>query len=102
MKRFITIRWIFVFAAVLMVVPAFGITITVDEFGNGSILLTAPIPLPSKIGDDPGPGGLSNVLIYGLPFAGVQGDVLLNDPGLGVLDVIRFNGNGTLAFYSDN
>jgi len=28
--------------------------------------------------------------------------VLLNDPGMGVLDIIRFNGDGTLIFYSDN
>jgi hypothetical protein len=41
-------------------------------------------------------------LIYTLPFAGVQGDVLINDPVIGILDVIRFNGNSTLIFYSDN
>jgi hypothetical protein len=47
---------------------------------------------------------LSSVLIYTLPFAGVQGDVLLTDADFGgaVLDVIRFNGDGTLIFYSDN
>jgi len=89
-------------ASILLATQASGATITVDEFGNGSILLTVPIPLPFRIGNDPGPGGLNNVLIYTLPFGGIQGDVLLNDPGIGVLDVIRFNGDGTLIFYSDN
>jgi len=89
-------------ASIVLVTEASGGTITVDEFGNGSLLLTVPIPLPFKIGFDPGPGGLNNVLIYTLPFGGIQGDVLLNDPGIGVLDVIRFNGDGTLIFYSDN
>jgi hypothetical protein len=61
---------------------------------------------------DPGPGGLANVMTYDLrnPPGLVAGDVLLNDPGEGILDVIRFNvaagpvaGNiGTLVFYSDN
>jgi len=44
-------------------------------------------------------------LTYRLPFAGVPGDVLLTDAdvaGNPFLDVIRFNGNGTLVFYSDN
>jgi PEP-CTERM motif len=89
-------------ASILLVTQASGATITVDEFGNGAVLLTVPVPLPFRFGNDPGPGGLNNVLIYMLPFAGVQGDVLLNDPGIGVLDVIRFNGDGTLIFYSDN
>src|SRR5438874_12945959 len=56
------------------------------------------------MGLDPGPGGLSPVLIYTLPFLGVQGDVFLTDADFGgaPLDVIRFNGDGTLIFYSDN
>ena len=67
-----------------------------DEYGNGAFG-------PGFIGPDPGPGGLPAVLIYPLPYAGVQGDVLLFDPTEGfVLDVIRFNGDGTLIFYSDN
>jgi hypothetical protein len=78
------------------------VVITVDENGNGS--LTFPQldpPLLSHIGPDPGPGGLDSVLIYTLPFAGYQGDVHLTDDGV-LGDVIRFNGDGTLIFYSDN
>ena len=85
----------------------FGGTISVDEFGN---LFINGVPGPhGVVGNDPGPGGLTNVLIYSIPFAGVQGDVLLLDPfrppdpcSGSRCDVIRFNGNGTLIFYSDN
>jgi len=80
--------------AALLAIPAFAgpITISIDENGNGR---------PHSIGTDPGPGGLTGVLIYTLPFPGVQGDVLLTDSGV-FLDLIRFNGNGTVIFYSDN
>ena len=80
--------------AALVAIPAFAspITISIDENGNGR---------PHSIGTDPGPGGLTGVLIYTLPFPGVQGDVLLTDSGV-FLDLIRFNGNGTVIFYSDN
>src|SRR4051812_19491594 len=73
--------------------------ITVDEngnffstVGNGSFLIT----------NDPGPGGLPNVLTYILPGAysgAVQGDVLISGnaaDGPGIFDIIRFNGNGTM------
>lgn len=80
--------------ATLVAIPAFAgaITITIDENGNGR---------PYTIGTDPGPGGLGGVLIYTLPFTGVQGDVLLSEGGT-FLDLIRFNGDGTAIFYSDN
>lgn len=75
-------------------------TISIDETGNGTIDGTA---LSYHIGADPGPGGLPNALIYTLPFAGVAGQVELIEtdkmpaiPG----DVIRFNGDGTVIFYS--
>jgi hypothetical protein len=47
------------------------------------------------------------VLTYNLPFTGTQGDVALSgiEPGSPfpiVFDIIRFNSNGTLDFYSDN
>ncbi len=67
-------------------------SITVDENGNG---------LPYHLGPDPGPGGLSSTLIYTLPFLGVVGDVELIEPETGIPgDVIRFNGDGTLIYYS--
>ncbi len=68
-----------------------------DEQGNGAFG-------PGVLAPDPGPGGLPAVLTYHLPYAGLPGDVLLTDADAGgaFLDVIRFNGNGTLLFYSDN
>jgi hypothetical protein len=76
--------------------------ITVDEFGVGTIQSPGGTEVISgHLGPDPGPGGLNPVLIYPLPFTGVQGDVNLTE-STGVLDVLRFNGDGTLIFYSDN
>jgi hypothetical protein len=71
-----------------------------------------PQPLPFALQNDPGPGGLANVLTYSLlnPPGLTAGDVLLQD-GVGgpILDVVRFNpneacsgGTGCLVFYSDN
>jgi hypothetical protein len=84
-------------------IPAFAApipVITIDENGNGFI---NNVPLLFGFTNDPGPGGQAGVLTYLLPFAGVKGDVLINDPDAGfVLDVLRFNGNGTVIFYSDN
>lgn len=74
----------------------FADTITIDEKGNGIGTMGSGF-----FANDPGPGGLSNILTYRLPFAGFQGDVLLTDAGL-ILDVLRFNGDGTVKFYSDN
>jgi len=72
------------------------LTLNFNETGNGT-------SSPAFFSNDPGPGGLNNVLTYNLPFTGVQGDIFVQEPGSGVvLDVIRFNGNGTVIFYSDN
>ena len=79
--------------------PAFADLITVDEFGKGSV---DGKPIKGALGPDPGPGGLSSVLIYPLPFTGTQGDVKLLEPGGIFFDLVRFNGDGTLIFYSDN
>jgi hypothetical protein len=77
--------------------------ITVDEFGRGTNGIQA---LPFTLALDP-TGGLPNwnVLIYTLPFAGRQGDVLIHDPNLSgspIHDVIRFDGTNHLIFYSDS
>ena len=74
-----------------------GPVIAFDEFGNGAFGHGFFAP-------DPGPGGLNPVMTYNLPFPGVQGDVALREGGVSgpVFDYIRFNGNGTLLFYSDN
>ena len=84
-----------------------NIGITVDENCNGTINgFGGPQSLPCGFADDPGPGGLNNVMTYNLlgPPGLVAGDVLLTDADCGgcFLDVIRFNPNGTLVFYSDN
>jgi len=92
--------------------------ITVNEVGTNSFQywLGTTTALPWELAPDP-TGGLPdnyNVLIYTLPFAGVAGDVLLNDtteptnagwnmmfPDYNILDVVRFDGNYHLIFYSD-
>jgi hypothetical protein len=91
-----------------------NILLTVDENGHGTINgFGGPQALPFALQDDPGPGGLANVLTYDLlnPPGLVAGDVLLQDgPGGPILDVVRFNpnevgaggGTGALVFYSDN
>jgi hypothetical protein len=83
-----------------------GPIITVDENGTGFVQNGATVtPLPVALKQDPGPGGLPGVLTYKLPFAGTQGDVgLFGPPGPPngeFSDVVRFNGDGTLIFYSD-
>jgi hypothetical protein len=90
-----------------------NIVVTVDENGHGTINGFAGLqPLPFALQNDPGPGGLANVLTYSLlnPPGLTAGDVLLQD-GVGgpILDVVRFNpnetcsgGTGCLVFYSDN
>jgi hypothetical protein len=56
---------------------------------------------PGSLQNDPGPGGLPNALTFTLPIAGVVGDLLIHEPVSGESDLIRWNGNGTLVFYSD-
>jgi hypothetical protein len=73
-----------------------GFNVAVDENSKGIGTVG-----PGFLAPDPGPGGAPVALTYILPVAGTQGDVLLTD-GLVFLDVIRFNGNGTLVFYSDD
>ncbi len=83
------------------------LTFTVDEDGHGSLVnpLSGLFNLPSSMAADPGPGGLSSALTYNLlnPPNLVTGDVLLLEPGSEeISEIIRFNSNGTLVFYSDN
>src|SRR5215467_14419597 len=94
-------RWFLgmLLAGLFLCSPAHATPIIVDEFGTGIGTLG-----PGFIAPDPGPGGLPAVLTYLLPFAGVVGDVLMagTSDGGAIFDVVRFNGNGTLIFYSDN
>jgi hypothetical protein len=89
----------------------FSITITADENGNGTLTNTSGFSgsLPFMTGQDPGPGGRSNALMYGLlnPPGLTAGDLVVIDPSFKVSDVIRFDstavvggGTGAMAFYS--
>ena len=72
--------------------------LTFDEFGNSNYQPGQLLPDPT--------GGYTNgpVLVFNLPFLGVQGDVLMHEGSFSnaFLDVIRFTGQGQLIFYSDN
>ena len=85
---------------------ASAMTVTINEQGNGTIVENdgTKTPLVGFLGKDDGPGGLNNVLLYPLGLVPVSGDVLLVGGGLnseGVSDIVRFNADGTIAFYSD-
>jgi hypothetical protein len=111
MKSFVSLSLlisVFVFSMALG--HAGAITITVDEFGNGSFSgFTGSGTLPSFFIADPSGGVGGNALVYALPFPSVAGDLILDEPG-GVVapitsDVVRFFTSGTahfLIFYSDN
>jgi hypothetical protein len=99
-KHLIEVLFLGVIVSMSIAVPAFGGTITVDEHG---VILIDSVVKSGTLKPDPGPGGLLSVCTYPLPFAGVEGDVKLFDADAHTfLDVVRFNGNGTLLFYSDN
>jgi PEP-CTERM motif len=88
-------------ASAITVSPAFAQPlITVDELGNGNF---NGQPLPSFQSQDPLSGIVT--LTYRLPFATVPGDVQLLEPGNpgtnGISDVLRFDGNGNLYFFSE-
>jgi hypothetical protein len=73
--------------------------VTVDEFGNG---IYAGATLPSSIATDPVSGFAT--LRYSLPFAGSLGDVVMLEPGptpQQFTDILRFDGNGSLFFFSE-
>jgi hypothetical protein len=84
-------------ASVCLAASARADVIAIDENGNGIGTVGRGFLAP-----DPGPGGLASVLTYNLPFAGTQGDVGILEPGGGGSDLLRFNGNATVLFYSDN
>ena len=89
--------------------PPVPVLATIDEMGNGSF--TSPVlgnaSSPGFLAPDPGPGGLASALTYSLgatPLV-VVGDLILQEPGGGISDVIRFNLDvtlgPTLVFYSE-
>jgi hypothetical protein len=89
-----------------VVAQGFTITTTLHENGTGTLQNSNGFnaPLVGVPAPDPGPGGLSNALTFGLlnPPGLVGGDFIMTDPGLSpVSDIIRFNSlAGTAIFYS--
>src|SRR5262245_49359393 len=76
-----------------------GQLVTVDEFGKGNFNGTG---LPSAIAVEPISGIAT--LMYTLPFVGTPGDVVLLEPGTGpqqTSDILRFDGQGNLYFFSE-
>ena len=121
MKTSFPLRILLVLAALSFMASArgggapFSIDFTVHEDGMGTFSDSSGTngPLPSAQQADPGPGGRSNALTFGLlaPPALMAGDLLLLDPVTNqISDVIRFNPMeaapapdgrlGTLVFYS--
>jgi hypothetical protein len=81
----------------------FSVTFTADENGNGSFTNTlgGSGTVPSVVGSDPGPGGRSKALFYGLPSGAglfVVGDVFVHDPSGALTDLIRFENTGPFLF----
>ena len=74
-----------------------GAILTMDESGNA--YFTVGQPFPYSTGTDPSSG--ISTLEYTLPFAGVAGDVLLTDPAGNLSDVLRFDGNSHVYFFSE-
>jgi hypothetical protein len=85
--------------AVLSMSAFAGPAIVVDEWGNGAV---DGVPLAHDMLADPFSG--KTTLAYTLPFNAVAGDADLYEPPTGpdFSDVIRFDGNGHLFFFSDN
>ena len=79
-----------------------GFTLQVSENANSVLNLLNGAPHPGFLLLDPGPGGLPNALTFTTPAGLVVGDLLLHEPGGAESDLIRWNANGTLVFYSDN
>jgi hypothetical protein len=110
--RKLTVLWLGVLLVAFLAGPAQatdGILITVDENGHGFL---NDQPLNYFIGQDPGPGGLPNALIYSFSLPGQQDAIGLGDVYLregveqGWSDLIRFYPVSTslnyLVFYSDS
>lgn len=109
MKR-VRINWLSLTAilaaivCLLLAVPCVrgqGFTLQVTERTNDLLNLFNGAPHPGFLQQDPGPGGLPNALTFTTPAGLVVGDLLLHEPNGAESDLIRWNANGTLVFYSD-
>ena len=100
MKKYIKVMLAVGVTAAIAATTAFSqnLLIRVDEFGLGTINGN-PLP-PGVVATEPVSGIAT--MSYTLPFFGVPGDVVLGEPPGGVAsDVIRFDGNSHLFFFSD-
>lgn len=112
MRKLLVVLASLLLSATSSALAQFSVDITVTETGQGLFTNSLGVSriLNGVLAPDPGPGGLSSVLTYGLlnPPGLVAGDVLMREEtgsrlDGNILDVIRFNSsNGTLVFYSDN
>jgi hypothetical protein len=104
MKQLFKLLTVFSFASALSSTAGFGQLIQVDELGKGIFIqpgVTTPLP-PAVIAVEPFSGIAT--LQYTLPFAGTPGDVSMFDVGPNgnsTNDLIRFDGQGHLYFFSD-
>jgi len=104
MKQLTRFLLVLTFASAIVATTASsqGAAITVDELGN-SIMYNGTA-MPWSIQTEPFSGMAT--LTYQLPFPGVRGDVLLFEPNTPVpsppSDLIRFDGNFNMYFFSDN
>src|SRR5207245_7361204 len=96
-----TVLAVFGFTSAIALTTALGQPlITVDELGKGTFNGQL---LPSFQSPDPASGIVT--LTYRLPFPTVPGDVQLFEPNAAgtnqLSDIIRFDGNGNLFFFSE-
>jgi len=104
MKQFSKVLATIGFTSVLSTTAVFGQLLQVDEFGRGTFFQpgagTNALP-PAVIAVEPFSGIAT--LRYTLPFAGTAGDVVMLEPPLtnSITDLIRFDGQGHLYFFSD-
>src|SRR5207247_440744 len=103
MKQFAKVIAVIGFTSAITLTTTLGQAplITVDELGNGNFNGN---PLPSFLSPEPNSGIVT--LTYRLPFPTVPGDVQLFEPnptGTNQVpsDIIRFDGNGNLWFFSE-
>jgi hypothetical protein len=75
-----------------------GFTLQIYENGSGTFNRGNHLGF---LQNNPGPGSFPNALTYTLPAGLVVGDLLLHEPFSVESDLVRWNPNDTLVFYSD-
>ena len=98
MKKYFKVMLTVGAAAAITATTAFGqnLLISVDEWGIGYANGT---PLPSQKALEPFSG--LTTIAYTLPFPAIPGDVQLIEPDGTTSDVLRFDANSHLFFFSD-